>query len=336
MKAEDKDRVTSILEENTRRVPIIELAAKGKSHVRVISGDKAMRLIEAVVNEAIARRSGEAIEADRDRIVQEANEQFRRVAHIQAEAENLIATQKTLINGQTERIQYLEGKIRRVAASAGRREKRLANARETILNYDNEIERLALQVQRDAEAILELRDALIARTEETGRLQGLLAQLQDEIGAARERGAGTEELQAVRGEMAEMRAFLESLTEQNAAASQGSIETMLERLQERESTQTTQMESRFQQTMDTTLERITKTLHAATARPVDSPIEATDALVARIFDGDGEVDTNLGRLDVDVSTSQDGIAKSLERLRRMRAQALSDEPETEPDATTPA
>ncbi len=325
MKREDKKRVTSILEQNAQRVPIVELAAKGKSHVRVISGEKAMQLLEAVVDDAISRRSNEAIDADRDRIVGEANEQFKRVARIQAEAESLIDTQKQLIQGQDQRIRDLEGKVRRVAASAGRREKRLANARETILNYDQEIERLANKAQGDASLIAELRQALVARTQEVERVQGLLGDLRTEISSIRDGGAGRDELDAVRNDMAEMKNFLQSLSEQNAAASRDSIDVMLSRLQERESSQSVELENRFAATMNSTLDRISKTLHRATAQPVDSPIEATDALVSRIFDGSMEMESNLARLDVDETTENDGISKSLDRLRRMRERALSDD-----------
>jgi hypothetical protein len=70
--------------------------------------------------------------------------------------------------------------------------------------------------------------------------------------------------------------------------------------------------------MDQTLDKISRTLNAATARPIDSRIEATEALVARLFDRESEMESNLGALDVSVTTAEDGIAKSLERLRRLR------------------
>jgi hypothetical protein len=47
-------------------------------------------------------------------------------------------------------------------------------------------------------------------------------------------------------------------------------------------------------------------------------------MIARIFDRAGEMDTNLSRLDVEVSTAQAGIDQSLARLKRLREQALGD------------
>jgi chromosome segregation ATPase len=276
MEREDRRTVASILEANTERVPVEELAARGRSHVRVISGQKTLELIEAVVNRTIARRAGEMAgeiaDRDRRRIVEEANEQFQRVSRMQSEAEQLIEQQRGLIARKEGEIAELRRRLKAAAGSLKRRERRLENARTTIMSYDAEIERLAAQVRMDADVIGDLKTALKAASE-AGRPAADLGALRDELVAL--------------------------LSERQAASS-------------------AQIEARFQSSMDQTLDKISRTLNAATARPIDSRIEATEALVARLFDRESEMESNLGALDVSVTTAEDGIAKSLERLRRLR------------------
>ncbi len=59
MKREDRKSVASVIEEHCERLSLKQLAAKGTSHVRVISGERALQLIEAVVDEVIGKHSGE-------------------------------------------------------------------------------------------------------------------------------------------------------------------------------------------------------------------------------------------------------------------------------------
>lgn len=239
MKEEDRRRVGSIIEQHAERIPVEQLVARGNRHVRVISGPKTLELIEAVVDETIRRLAG----ADRDRIVQEAEDQFRRVARIQAEAEALIEQQKALIQRQAKELQLRAAHEQELTSALRRREKRLDRARQTILSYDAEIERLTKEIHgRDL------------------------------------------------------------------------VETLLTRLGERDA----KTEERIRQGLDDTLDKVRKALSASVARPVETPVEATDALVSQVFDED--MDSNLGRLDVQVSTLE-GIADSLDRLRKLRGQS---------------
>ncbi len=313
MKPEDRDRVAEVIERNTQRVALGELAAAGKSHVRIISAEKTLALIEAVVEKAIARRAGELADVDRERLVQEANEQFQRVARIQADAEALADQQREMIKSQAARIVALEQAVRKSASVAKRQEKRLGNARETILSYDQEIERLAAHVRRDAELIEDLRKGLEERAAEVHGLRDLLRGLtaQTEQRAA----AGVEEL---RSELLEMKALLKS------GASNETVETLLARLSEREAASTEHLESRFEEGLKRTLDSVSKTLHLATARPLDRPVEATDAMLARIFDRADEMDSNLSRLEVEASTAKAGIEDSLDRLKRLKDKALGE------------
>jgi len=257
MKKDDRHLVSSVIEQNTQRMTLEELAARGNRHVRVISGQKALELIEAIVDRTIARRAVEMADADRERIVKETDEQFRRISRIHSESEALIEQQKTHIQRQMKELQAHRQNQKELVGAVRRREKRLERARQTILSYDAEIDRLSRQLKE-------------LQTDED-RLPAL-------------------------------------------------VETLLTRLGERDA----QAEERMHRSLEGTLDKVKKALHSATAKPVDSPVEATDVLVSKVFDE--EMDTNLGRLDVEVSTLE-GIADSLDRLRKMRASAL--EPDDE-------
>jgi len=238
MNKNQRDSVVGAIESHTELVSLERLAAEGKQRVRVISGEKAMALIEAVVDQAIAERSGE----DRQQVVRDAAEQFEKLARQQAEAEALAKRQAVY--------------IRKLEKLVRNRDRRLANARETILSYDAEIQRLAdrLKVESKWEELREL------------------------------------------------------------IATHGSNKA-------------TDLEERFKSAMNEAVDRLGKTIRAATSKPIDNSIEATDALVARLFDRPDEIDSNLGGLDVEVSTAEDGIGASLARLRAMR-DALDEQQET--------
>ncbi len=108
MKGEDRKNVASVIEANSQWVTLQQLVDQGKSHVRVISRKKTLQLIEAVVDDAIRRATVEVAQADRQRIVTEANDQFHRVSRIQAESEAVIRQQKELLSRQQAQIQKLE------------------------------------------------------------------------------------------------------------------------------------------------------------------------------------------------------------------------------------
>lgn len=287
MESNDRPRVSEVIEAHTERVPIQALFDRGSTHVRVISGQKALELIQAVVDETIARRASALAGVERDRVIRESNEQFQRVSRIQAEAEALAVQQREHIAGQGERIRELESRLKRAAESLRRREHRLANARQTIESYDAEISRLVGQVKSDAELLGQLRAALKERTDEVVRLRDT-------------QGGG---LDGLRAELGALRELLEK-------GGNGRV---------------SELEERFEASLRRTLDGVSRTIRAATEAPLDRPIEATDALVSRLFDRENEMESNLSRLDVEVSTAQAGIAESLARLKRLRGDDRGDE-----------
>ena len=70
--------------------------------------------------------------------------------------------------------------------------------------------------------------------------------------------------------------------------------------------------------LDHTLDQIGKTLHAATASPIDNPVEATQVLVNKLFDREDDMETNYEQLEVAERKSKTSIKGPLEALRAMR------------------
>ena len=251
--------------------------------MRVISGEKTIGLIEAIVDRVIAQRSGEMAAGERAQVVKEAEERIRTASLLQNQTENLVGQLQTEVKKLRGQMRHLLTRDKELVNALKRREKRLGRMRETIVSYDAEIVRLAHQVKHDAK--------LVARFEAAQAAEGV-----------RE----TAEIEGLRAEMAELKSFL------------------LERDQKAGS----DLEGRFKDNLDETLQKITRTLEAATARPIDSSIEATDVLVAQVFDDEAEMESNLDSLDVRVSSAE-SVSDTLDRLRRLRAKALNDEDEDE-------
>jgi len=360
MRRQGLTEIRSVIEANTERLSLEQLAAKGKKHVRVISGERVMELIRAVVDDVVASEAGTIAQKDRERIIAETKTQFDRVSKIQAESDRLLAEQKEMVAVFKERVAELEerekgllakldgerrgqahrkeqsGKLageledaRKRAQEALLREKhatvahaklesRLETARETIENYDSEIERLSAQLKQDAQVLQETRERMAAKDSDLGRFQELVSGLQAQLGEARRAAGESSAVTALRGELQEMKSFLKTLDEKSTHAGNERMEELMRQLAARENVSTKELEERFASTMDKTLDQISKTLQAATAKPIDEVVEATEVVVAKLFDEGAQLDSNLDSIEVEVKTSKSGIAGNLERLRAMK------------------
>lgn len=370
MKEEERKNVASVIEANSQRVTLQELATRGKRQFRVISKNTAMQLIEAAVEDAIRQGASEVVEADRERIVAEAKDQFQRVSQIQAESEALIRQQTELIASQQAQIQQLEqaeqelqkqvdtnsslsaewektthhqaqaleqaqqhlrettNREQKATRALARLNRRLTTARQTITSYDQEIERLAVQIKEDALLIEELRSQVHEREHELSRLEGLMEVLGQELAVARQRGAvEPESINQLRGELSEVKTFLKSLEDQNGKASHEAVEEMLQRILQKETAAKSQMEDQFDGKLTDMLGKIDSAIQRATARAIDRPVEATDVFISKIFDEDESMDTNLESLDMQASTAKQSISNSLDRLKKLRQQASQAEEE---------
>ncbi len=206
-------------------------------------------------------------------------------------------------------------------------EERLATARATVESYDREITRLLERVKEDERVILDLRSLLANKENELRGSEEQTRQLAVEAEVGR-RNSGVDTLKT---ELAAMRQELAALstrpdapdTEALQATLQSGLTSLVAEMAQRESRTTEALEARFGETLDKTLDKIGKTVRSATAGPVDRPVEATDALIGKVFDDSSDLDSNYGELGTASERSTKGISRSLERLRAMRQGAAS-------------
>ena len=412
MRPQALDDLRAAIEQNTERRSLDELKAEGKKHVRVVSGEKVMNLIRAIVGDLVEREAGALNVKDRERIAQDTKQQFDRVMKLQTDQDMVINEQREIIaqhkqqlddlgsdhqrlarelddsrngeriarqavaqleerlermkvtiqnydreleatSGQTKsRQEELEELKRRIAAqeqqlalssaqleesrtrerlaneALSEMEQRLGEAKATIQNCDREIQRLSLRLNDDDSLLDELKDALQAKELEAERLQGKVNTLQEQLDLTRQ---GQEEsegaaVDGLRGELAEMRAMISGMEARRPEAEEATVSKLMEKLAEREGRSADEMDGRFSESLDKALNQITRTMEAATARPIDIRVEATDVLVDKLFDiGDEELSSNLDQLDVEVKSAKGGIAANLARLKALRSTSSGSE-----------
>jgi len=160
-----------------------------------------------------------------------------------------------------------------------------------------------------------------------------IARLTEDLKAAREAASKADAVQNLETQLLEMQQFLRALDERSSSANAATVQALVEQLNQKQALDSEALEQRFNQTLDASLEKFTKTVEAATAKPIDFVVEATDVLVDKIFDTPAErMSTNLGQLDVDEKKSKRGIGGSLAALRAMKAgQAKAKEGESGED-----
>ncbi|MHC4548982.1 MAG: hypothetical protein ACYTEZ_09400 [Planctomycetota bacterium] len=434
MRRQAIDNLRAAIEANTQRRTLDQLRAQGKQHVRIVSGEKVMEIIKAIVGDIVDREVGDATARDREKIVSETKQQFDRVLKIQTEQEAMLQEQKEiskqykakfdrvgaahqqlqkeledqrreraehetrlreeyqariselkdrqsaaddLVQESTrekERLtQLLEDERRQHAerekrvnsdyearletakreqkdlvarlneekgAEVGRQEKALAKVRERAetlaQRVSAETEAKVAATQRVHQLEKDLKDvhaqredalkkgqaldtqvhALESRLENS---QGENEQLQEELEALRKKASQADAVTALGGQIAQMQQFLRALDERSAGVDENTVNALLEQLSQRESLSTQELEERFNASLDASLDKITKTMTAATAKPIDIAVEATDVLVDKLFDGDYAMSTNLDDLEVDEKTSKKSIAGTLAALKKMRA-----------------
>jgi chromosome segregation ATPase len=364
MRREALDHVRAAIEANTRRRTLDQLKAEGKRHVRVVSGEKILSIIQAIVGDIVDREVGEVSKQDRERIVSESKAQFDRVMKIQAEQDALLAEQKNLVAEYKEKLERLqelheaaveehsraerrmqaefqarvEDLTKEGGASAKRLaelETRLATSKTTIENYDSEISRLTHRINEDGDLLEELKAALQARELEAQRFAGERDALATQLAALKEHAGETEAVAQLKDELAEMKSFLRTLGDSASRANDATVEALLAKLADRETFSTASLEERFQATLDKSLDQISRTMAAATAKPIDIAVEATDALIAKIFDAGDAASTNLDDLEVVEQKSKAGIAGNLARLRALKAAGAGGK-SPEPEGAAPA
>ncbi len=441
MRRQALDNLRAAIEANTERRTLEQLKAQGKRSVRVVSGEKVMQIITAIVNDVVDREVGDASDRDRDRIVQETKQQFDRVLKIQADQEALLQEQKDVARQYRDKLEAAQAEVERARkqidearAAEGEREAHLIAEHQERLRALNErhtaaaarakaleleADRLTRMLEEEKRRVTEREERLAAEHEarvETLRKeqQGLVQRLQEEKGAvagrqeqalakasakaqeleervtgereerlkaeqkaeealrdaktasasaheaearraeadrvtrdlaakletqrvaleAREREVArlTEDLAAARAaagkaddvkkledQMAQMHQFLRALDEKSSGANEATVAALVEQLSTKQAVDTQALEAKFNQSLDASLEKFSKSVELATAKPIDIVVEATDVVVGKIFDMPlDQMSTNLDELEVEQKTSKRSIGGSLAALRAMR------------------
>jgi hypothetical protein len=145
MRRQALDNLRAAIEANTERRTLDQLKAQGKRSVRVVSGEKVMQIITAIVNDVVDREVGDATERDRDRIVDETKQQFDRVLKIQADQESLLQEQREIAQQYREKLEAAQAEVERVRrqiedlrAEEGEREAHLIAEHQELLRELNE------------------------------------------------------------------------------------------------------------------------------------------------------------------------------------------------------
>ncbi|MHC4136647.1 MAG: hypothetical protein ACYS0K_16940 [Planctomycetota bacterium] len=443
MRRKALDNLRAAIEANTQRRTIDELKAQGKKHVRIVSGDKVMQIIKAIVSDIVDREVGELTQRDRERIVAETKQEFDRVVKMQADQDAMLQEQKdiskqykakfeaaheqqqrlhqqmdrlraehaereakqraeyqarinkmkdcqsstdelvTEATQEKERLERMlvderrqhgereervkadyEARIKTLmaeqkdlvermkaekGAAVGRQEKAVTKMQERAQKADERVSALAdaklradervEQAEKDLKAAHAQRDEAVHKAQEQEKAvhqlemglenakgtvenaQREIKRLQGELAEAREKAGQTDAVAALQGQLAQMHQFLATLDERSGGVDEATMTALLEQLSQRETMSTQELEERFNASLDASLDKITKTMEAATAKPIDIVVEATDVLVDKLFDGDYAMTTNLDELEVDKRTSRKGIAGNLAALRKMRGSA---------------
>ncbi|HEX5137141.1 MAG TPA: hypothetical protein VFY93_09225 [Planctomycetota bacterium] len=442
MRRQALDNLRAAIEANTERRTLEQLKAQGKRSVRVVSGEKVMQIITAIVNDVVDREVGDATERDRDRIVHETKSQFDRVLKIQADQEALLQEQRDIATQYRDKLEAAQAEVERVRkqiedlrAEEGEREAHLIAEHQELLRELNErytaatARAKALEQEKDrlsqmleeekhraaereerqaedydarVEAFRKEQEELVARLQaEKGAVAGRqeqalsaasaklheieeraatdrdarvraeqkaetaerdakqaahaakeaearraeadrvtrdlaakietqrvalearereVARLTEDLAAARAAAGKADDVRKLEEQLSQMHQFLRVLDERSAGANEATVQALVEQLSHKQTLDTQSLEAKFNQTLDASLEKFTKTVEAATAKPIDIVVEATDVLVDKIFDTPADqMSTNLDSLEVDQKKSKRGIGGNLAALRAMRA-----------------
>jgi hypothetical protein len=157
-----------------------------------------------------------------------------------------------------------------------------------------------------------------------GSIQAVRGELADAVDRAVKGGASASQADVaarVDGALAQLRGELSSLNAravESAERQQEAVQAIRAQVAQNAAVQSGSLESTFKGALEQALDKITKTMERATARPIETSGEATDVLLAKMFDmPDVEMTSNLDQLDVEQRTTKVKISDSVGRLNEM-------------------
>jgi myosin heavy subunit len=202
--------------------------------------------------------------------------------------------------------------------------------------FDESIRKVAAEVAQLRESAEEAQTmALSVQAEHFRDLERRLStSVGESAGAfAKNTEQSAERLAALDGALQAVRREFTSLAAKTAEAAElqhEAVRALGEAVAKSSTAQSESMQAGFKEALDRALDKIEKTMQAATARPIEMTGEATDVLLSKIFDDpDSDLKSNYDQLDVTERRTAGSIANSVGRLKKMGGQP-------KPDAGQPA
>lgn len=341
------NQIKSALDASAQRRDVLDLVQSGTRSVRVISEEKVVHLIEAVVHDALGE-SRSVDPAERDRLVAQAKSEFARLARAQAETDMKSHRQQETILSFQRRVEDLEREKQRLIevqrALETQRDEAVMRAEGQsmrAIQAERQLEQAARQVQNGSNGS-HGSNGSAAPTQTSQNGQASQAAQSDQAALA---AAAAQAAQAAQTERYELLARIER-AERAAEAAQAALaahraptaevidrtpeglatlhddlrqmQTLLARLETNGGGAARDLESRFETAMQVLLDKVGRKLATANARPVETRVEATDALLGKVLEDGSGMESNLHDLDVSERRSDQSIQRSLERLRKAR------------------
>jgi hypothetical protein len=232
MKRTAREDLTAVIRQNSIRRTLSDLAAEGKAHVRVVSSQKVIELIEAIVDDAIRREAGEMARQDRDRIVDESRGEFRKVLAIQAKQDEQVRKSREEAEEQRKRSDDLTARLTAERENRMTCEEQLrVESRESLGRVEGKLRQVESELQRAREAAEKAISRAIDEAKKRARAEGQIQKEQVWVAqVTRDRDDFEERLRSLRKDMEErLREAASRLTAQTEEiASLGSRNASLE------------------------------------------------------------------------------------------------------------
>jgi len=306
--------IKTALDVSTQKKAVSELVKSGTRSVRVISEAQVIRLIEVIVEDALAE-AGHIDPEERDKVVAAAKERFDEMMAQQAETEARNKRQEETILSLQQRITQLVNEKTQLAMAQ----------RELETQLDAAMRRASIAGEHPAATQVTVQAPVDTRTpEELKRLAEKMSQLQQLVTRLESKpAAGATDLDA---RLEQLMARIEAKDGADAAAMDARMEKAMQALASRlEATKapgaasSPDLDARLEKSMQRLIDRFGRTVaHAAgTAQPIESKrVEATDALIGKMLADDITMASNIGELEVVERKAEGNVDKALEALRR--------------------
>ena len=307
--------IKTALDVSTQKKAVSELVKSGTRSVRVISEAQVIRLIEVIVEDALAD-AGHIDPEEREKVVAAAKERFDDLMQQQAETEARNKRQEETILDLQQRITQLVNEKTQLSM----------RQRELETQLDAAMRRVTMAGEHPAAAPthVTVQAPVDNRTpEELNRLAEKMAQL-PQLVTRLETKTKTSDASELDARLEQMMARLEAKDGAAAAALDARMAKALEALASRLETKgpsatesPADFDARMEKSMQRLIDRFGRTVAHATAKPVEHKrVEATDALIGKMLADDVTMASNIGELDVQERKAAGNVDKALEALRK--------------------